>query len=68
MLVTFVALERFRTRIPRSMAGGSPPGFLNLPVASPARRKTTDSARRMSNEFFIGARRFAGYVLELAVV
>lgn len=53
MLVIFVALERFNTRIPRSIAGGSPTGFLNLPVASPARKNTTDSARRISTEVFM---------------
>lgn len=38
-------------------------GFLNLPVASPARKKTTDSARRISSEFFMpnyGADNFSG--------
>ena len=55
MLEIFVGLISVSVNSPRSMPGGASACMLRcLPVASPARRNTTDSARRMSRAFFWG--------------
>ena len=54
MLEIFVGFARFNTRSPLTMAGGADACVPDLvrPVPSPVRKKTTDSVRRMSSEFF----------------
>ena len=55
MLVILIGFARLSTSRPRTMPGGASAWrFLCRPVASPARRKTTDSARRMSREVLCG--------------
>lgn len=53
MLEILVGFASVSVSKPRSMPGGASACIVRcLPVASPARRKTTDSARRMSSPFF----------------
>ena len=52
MLDILVGFTSVRVRRPRSIPGGASVWRLR-PVASPRRRKTTDSVRRMSRVFFV---------------
>ena len=55
MLDILVGFTTFSVSRPLTIAGGADDWVpcLVRPVPSPVRKKTTDSARRMSNEFFV---------------
>lgn len=55
MLDILVGFASVRVSSPRSMPGGASARILRyLPVASPARKNTTDSAKRISSEVLLG--------------